>query len=330
MGNYFAEEVSIQSSSEEKTLPNYCLQLYQSSMSISNLTLLKDNQTMVASSDCQIKIWDIIRKQYEGSIVSTCGFIHCILPINEKKIICGMQNGFGIWNVYTKELLMEKKTNSSAVLNISFSKNQNTLLASSDDSTLSIYSFPDLELIQKIKVEMIVNQICFLSNVGKFLLSDIVGNMFMMEKDKITIYNEVSHQKSIQCFLSPEDASWFGLVEEQQKSIQLYSIDDGKVFKSFVDSSIILCLSYTEDGLIVSGNKEGIIKFWDIALDECVRSFVGLQDPVRELLVFDNSIVAGTHKGGLLIWKFLSIESKLLNLLKKEKATDLNFKFKIF
>jgi WD40 repeat protein len=326
MGNYFAEEEII----EEKSLPNYCLQLYQSSMSISNLTLLKDNQTMVASSDCQIKIWDLIRKQYEGSIVSTCGFIHCILPINEKKIICGMQNGFGIWNVYTKELLMEKKTNPSAILNIAFSKNQKSIVASSDDSTISIYSFPELELTHTFKVEWIMNQLCYLSKIDKFLLSDVVGNIFMLEKENISIYNDVSHSKSIQCFLSPEDASWFGLVEEKEMSIQLYSMDDGKCFKTFIDTSIILSLSFTDDGLIVSGNKDGTIKFWDISLDECVRSYVGLRDPVRELLIFENSIVAGTHKGGLLIWKFLSIESKLLTMLKKEKSTDLNFKFKKF
>ena len=84
MGNYFEEEEVIEE--EKNFLPPNCLQLYDSKISITNLIILDDKQTMIVSSDCQIKYFDIVRKRYEGnSIISN--FVTKLIPYDNRKFI---------------------------------------------------------------------------------------------------------------------------------------------------------------------------------------------------------------------------------------------------
>eukprot|EP01080_Neovahlkampfia_damariscottae_P001858 gene1858-999_t len=327
MGNYFSEEVDVEKTNS--TLPPNCFQLYDSKISISNLIILHDKQTMIVSSDCQIKFFDIIRKKYEGNLILP-KYIIKILPYDNRNLLCLTETSIYLIDSYSLKVLDELSGNNYNT-NFCLNKKTNQLIVFSIDSLdLSTITLPTFKILSRISIDYMISEMVYLSSTEEILLSDIEGNLFKFKNGNCSTFDELSHNKTIQCLISPEESSWFGITEENSKMIELKDSVTGKCFCKFEDSSPILCISYSNNDLILTGNKEGEIKFWDISMDNYIKSYIGFKDPIRKLLLFEESIIAGTQKGALYIWKFQSIELILLKFLKNQKLIDLNFKFTIF
>jgi WD40 repeat protein len=280
------------------------------------LAFTSDGKKLISASvDTYIKIWDLENGICLQSWQSLAPIYKIALSKNDRTLACNGKNGdILLWDITTYKLLKIFIEHTDNILDVSFHPQGKLLASSSFDSTIKIWDLETGECIRTLTGHtQLIWSVAF-NALGTQLVSssfDSTIKLWDIETGHC-LQTMTAHSRATVEGLFSHDGQ-FIISASQDLTIRIWIAvqpDDWqciKVLQGHQNSIWSIALNSTGE-MLISGDHDGILKFWDVKSWQCIRTLRSIPRAVKTIAFSpqDNLLASSGEDRKIRLWDFVT------------------------
>jgi WD40 repeat protein len=280
------------------------------------LAFTSDGKKLISASvDTYIKIWDLENGICLQSWQSLAPIYKIALSKNDRTLACSGKNGdVLLWDITTYKLLKRFIGHTDNILDVSFHPQEKLLVSSSFDSTIKLWNLETGECIRTLTGHtQLIWSVAF-NALGTQLVSSSFDSTIKLwdVETGYCLQTMTAHSRATVEGLFSRDGQ-FIISASQDLTIRIWVAvqpDDWqciRVLQGHQNSIWSIALNSTGE-MLISGDHDGILKFWDVKSWQCIRTLRSIPRAVKTIAFSpqDNLLASSGEDRKIRLWDFVT------------------------
>ncbi len=268
-----------------------------------------DGRLLAVGDDAsRIMLWELPEGEQRSALERHKGSVECLAfsPSGER-IAAGMPDAVVIWDMRTRELIVEEPGHLGGTRGVSWHPDGNVLATCGWDREVRFWT-PELKLRQRKGPHQLREAMMALSYMpdGEYLaLAGSYGRLMLGEMGRPNAFAELKHDRALYSIACAADGSLVASGDNKGDIILWDTAGKTPTRTLRGHEWTVYGLAFTPDGeRLVSGSADGTVRLWEVMTGRLVETFRWHDSWVNCVAVSPDGMTAaaGSADGSVVVW----------------------------